>query len=140
MNKEKKPKKLRVLTVDDSQIIADRLRYMLASILGVDLLGNAYNVSAALYLIQQEKPHVIIMDINLSDRSTSSNGMNLLLIVKDKYPEIKVIMLTNRSDTMYRELCLEMGADHFFDKSNDFKNISDIIKQYRNEICLTDVN
>ena len=133
MSQRNKHTALRVITVDDSKIIADRLRSMLLEIKNVELLGNAYNISAATYLIQQEKPHVVILDINFKHNSPGENGVNLLSSIKQKHPEIKVIMLTNLSGLFYQNMCLAIGADLFFDKSHDFDKIPEAIITFRDE-------
>jgi len=133
MKQRNKHTSLRVITVDDSKIIADRLRSILTDIKNVEVLGNAYNISAATYLIQQEKPHVVILDINFKQASLEENGINLLSFIKQKYPEIKVIMLTNLSGLFYQNMCLSIGADLFFDKSHDFEKISEAIISFRDK-------
>jgi DNA-binding NarL/FixJ family response regulator len=135
MNHPIKHTSLRVITVDDSNIIADRLNGILKELKNVQLLGNAYNTSAAAYLIQQEKPHVVILDINFKNSSTAENGINLLSLIKEKHSEIKVIMLTNLAGIFYQNLCRSIGADLFLDKSCDFDKIQNAIVNFRDHHC-----
>jgi DNA-binding NarL/FixJ family response regulator len=111
-----------VFMVDDSPIIVGRVQDLLEEIKGVKFLGNAKSLSAILEVLSVDKPNVMILDINLGN-SFPLNGFQLLAIVKRANPEISIIMLTNHSDAAYRKLCLEAGADYFFDKSNDFDKI-----------------
>jgi DNA-binding NarL/FixJ family response regulator len=126
MTQEISTSTLRIVTVDDSPLIAHRLKLLLGDVAGAELLGNADTIPAALSLIQQKKPHVVILDINLA-RDKPKNGIELLIVLKTIYPVVKVIMLTNLSDDHYRNLCMANGADYFLDKSNDFERIPDTL-------------
>ncbi|QEC65935.1 response regulator transcription factor [Panacibacter ginsenosidivorans] len=112
-----------ILIVDDSYLIIERLTDMLNELEQVDSISHAFTVTAALEILEQTTPDIILLDINLPDTS----GIELLRIVKEKYPSITVAMLTNNANDYYRQLCLKLGADHFVDKSKDFDMIPDII-------------
>jgi DNA-binding NarL/FixJ family response regulator len=124
------PHILKVVTVEDSLIIADRLQSMLREMNNISFLGNARNIATALNLISLQKPHVVILDILLQDDMPNANGLNLLIILKKKYPNLKVIMLTNLSGTQYRNTCVAFGADCFLDKTNEFELIPETLKKF----------
>jgi DNA-binding NarL/FixJ family response regulator len=117
---------LKVITVDDSPVIAKRLQSMLSDIENVSVLGNADTILAALNLIDRETPDVVILDIHLKS-DAPANGIHLLVMLRDKYPQMKIIMLTNMSAPQYKSTCMTIGADYFFDKSNDFDKINDVL-------------
>jgi DNA-binding NarL/FixJ family response regulator len=119
---------LKVITVDDSPVVVERLESMFRDITNVRFSGHARNISSALHLIQKERPQVVILDIHLEVELPDQNGMNLLITLRKQYPEMKIIMLTNLSEPQYRNTCLAFGADYFFDKSMDFDKISEILK------------
>lgn len=124
---------LKIITVDDSRIIAVRLRFILNEIDHIKILGNARSVSTALSLINKEEPNVVILDINLKEDVFEGNGMSLLTILRKKYPEMKIIIFTNLSELHYRITCLANGANYFFDKSNDFTKISAALKKIHSQ-------
>lgn len=121
------PEKLKIVTVDDSPIIADRLQTILAQVEHVAFAGNATNMDTALSLIAQEQPHAVILDINLEADTPELNGINLLIMLRKKYTNMKIIMLTNLTHEQYRNTCLIHGADYFLDKSNEFEKIAEIV-------------
>ena len=116
-------KKLKVLIVDDSNIIVERLSAIIAELVcvGPVLISNTY--SEAVNLINIELPDVILLDIQLPDKS----GIELLSFVKSNHPAIKTIIVTNRASDYYKSLCEEMGSDSFIDKSTEFEKIPEII-------------
>ncbi len=124
---------LKIITVDDSPVIANRLKLLLCDIQEVEWLGNAECIPNALAAIEETRPHVVILDIHLS-HDKPKNGIDLLFQLKKTYPEMKVIMLTNLSDEKYREMCSSYGADYFFDKSNDFDKIPGTLSLIRDGV------
>ena len=128
MADNKSPSTLKIMTVDDSPVIAERLQFMLSEIDSVEFLGNAYNISSALHLIDEQEPNVVILDIHLKADLLVANGVHLLIQLRKKYPEMKIIMLTNLSVPQYRNTCMAFGADYFFDKTIDFEKIPDLLK------------
>lgn len=116
---------LKVLIVDDSEIIGTRVRAMLAEIDGLNIVGQVKEAKNALQNIQQLQPHVVILDISLG----SDNGADLLVNIRKQFPDIMVVMLSNFSYPYYRKLCKDRGADFFFDKTTEFENILGLMKQ-----------
>jgi DNA-binding NarL/FixJ family response regulator len=132
MNKMSSPVPIKVVTVDDSQLIADRLQTLLSELEGIQFMGNARNIASALRLINDQKPNVVMLDIHLEDDVPLGNGMSLIPPLRKTYPNMKIIMLTNLTGDYYRTRCLAMGANYFFDKTNDFNKISDTLKEISN--------
>ena len=121
---------LRVVTVDDSPLIATRIGELLAEIPGIELRGKAGTIAEALSLIETEQPDVVLLDIHLS-YDKPKTGIDLLHIVSRIHPRIKIIMLTNLTDHSYRTMCKSSGAYMFLDKSNDFEKIPQILIEIR---------
>ena len=119
-----KADKLGLVIVEDSDVVIKRLRNIVADIEKVNCLGVASNYEDAVKMITELRPKVVLLDINL----TGKNGIDVLREVKPKFPEMVVIMLTNFSGSYYRETCMQLGADHFLDKSSEFENIAEILK------------
>ncbi|CAN5811608.1 hypothetical protein BH10BAC2_BH10BAC2_19940 [soil metagenome] len=116
-------KKKMVLIIDDSYLIIERLTDMLKELENVGDIMHALSGMDAMEILENRTPDVILLDINLPD----TNGVELLRTVKEKYPRITVIMLTNQANNYYRQLCIKLGADHFADKSEDFDLIPGLI-------------
>jgi len=119
---------VKIVTVDDSSIIAERLAEMLGEIEGIEYRGNATNIAAALDLVRLQRPHVVILDIHLESDMPKANGINLLIMLRRLYSELKIVMLTNLAEDQYRNTCLFLGANHFLDKSCEFDKVQAIMK------------
>jgi DNA-binding NarL/FixJ family response regulator len=119
---------LKLVTVDDSPIVAARVKQILSDLDRVEFLGNAPNINLAKKLIEENVPDVLILDIHLADDAPEASGINLLMDLRDLYPNMVIIMLTNMIEQHYKNICINLGADYFLDKSIDFEKIPDIIQ------------
>ncbi len=120
----------KILIVDDAALVVERLSDMLNEMGCIDFIfkANAYN--AAVDIIKKQEPHFVLLDIQLIGR----NGIELLGFIKQNYPNIVSIMLTNRVSDYYKEMCENMGASFFIDKSSEFEKIPGIIESYITEV------
>ena len=124
------PKILKIVIVDDSLIVTERLKYILNEIDCVEISGNANTISSAKKLTNMVNPDVIILDINLSDDEHGKTGIDLLVDFRQNLPKTKIIIFTNQNELHYRLICLEKGVNYFFDKSKDSHKIYEVIKQW----------
>ena len=115
---------VRVYIVDDSNAIRERLKEMLADIKGVEIIGDSDDPERALFEIGTDRPDAVILDIRLPGIS----GIELLKRMKREHSETRVIILTNYPYPKYRQQCLAIGADFFFQKSTEFDKIPDVLK------------
>jgi len=112
--------KLNVLIVEDSLIVAERIKEMLNELNEVSRIDEAIDSKEAMSMFDVEVPDVVLLDIDLPGKS----GIEILREIKQKYFSTCVIMLTNHTERYIRELCQESGADYFFDKSTEFEKVS----------------
>src|SRR5689334_12669084 len=114
----------KVLLVDDSRIVRERLAALISELPGVVLIGEASNVSEGVKKIRQLRPHIVVLDISMP----GGNGIQVLEAVRKRGRVPHIIMLTNFAHEAYRERCLELGAEYFFDKSAEFEDAVETIK------------
>jgi DNA-binding NarL/FixJ family response regulator len=116
-------KKKTLLIVDDSIMIVARLYELLSDVAAVEDISFTKSFDETVNFLGRRVPDVILLDLNLNGRS----GMDLLHYLKANHYHTKVIVITNEANPHYKETCLNLGADHFIDKSQDFETIPDII-------------
>jgi DNA-binding NarL/FixJ family response regulator len=108
---------LKLLIADDSYPLFERLRLMLNRIAGIEVVGHASSGQQALELVASLAPEVLILDIEMP----GGNGIDVLQQMRAAGNTAIVIVLTNHSSEFYRDRCMSLGADHFFDKTMEFK-------------------
>ena len=118
-------KSMKVFLVDDSIIIRQRLKRLLADMQEITVIGESGNAQEAMDAILLQKPGVVLLDIHLLD---GGSGIDVLQVLKKANPAPAVIMLTNYPYPQYRQKCLEAGADFFFVKSTEFDQVVPAIK------------
>jgi len=100
-------------------MVCRRLASLLAKHAGVTIVHEAHTVPEAISSINQHKPEVIILDIQMP----GGTGMDVLQKAKQILPTCVVIMFTNYNYPQYQKRYLEAGADFFFDKSTDYQKL-----------------
>lgn len=126
------PYALKIATVEDSPIVADRLQQMFSDLNCLDFVGNADCLEDALRLINEQRPAVVILDIHLKANAPHYSGIDLLAGLRTTYPQMVIIMLTNLASTQYRNRCMALGANYFFDKSNEFEKLPETLNMLIN--------
>jgi CheY-like chemotaxis protein len=116
--------RITALIIDDSKIIRDRLEELLFEVNGVSTVIKAASAREGLELAAAGKPLLVVLDIRMPDIC----GIDILEHIKQTSPAPVVAVLTNYPDESYRRRCLELGADYFFDKSSEFFEIRNIMK------------
>ena len=113
-----------VFIVDDSTVVRDRLAQMISSLPGVDLVGQADISFEAIEALRRLRPNCAVLDISMPGGS----GIHVLETIKREQPALSVIMLTNFAQDQYRQKCLALGADYFFDKTTQFEKVLDVLR------------
>lgn len=116
---------MKILVVDDSMEIRDRFFSMLSGHPGIEALFEAENVLGAARAVKQLDPDIVILDIRLPFGS----GMDILRFIRNLKSSCKVIVLTNYPYPQYREKCMALGADYFFEKSTEFEKAFKVVEQ-----------
>jgi DNA-binding NarL/FixJ family response regulator len=116
---------MRVFLVDDALVIRQRLTKMLATLKGVQVIGEAEEADDAIQAIRRLRPDVVILDLQL----LKGTGFDVLKAIKQDNPAPVVILLTNFPYPRFRQKCLEAGANFFFDKSTEFQKIPNVLLQ-----------
>ncbi|MCI9109489.1 MAG: response regulator transcription factor [Lachnospiraceae bacterium] len=99
---------IKVLIADDQELIRDSLRIVLSGNpdFSVNTAANGIEVVRA---VRRDKPDVILMDIRMPEM----DGVQCTQIIKENYPEIKIIILTTFDDDEYIFSALKHGASGY---------------------------
>lgn len=112
---------IKVMVVDDETDVEILFKQQFRKEIKQGLLELCYAFSgdeALMVLRSVEPPDIvcILSDINMPGMT----GLELLKIVKDRYPQIRVSMITAYGDETNLKTALSTGADHYFTKPIDF--------------------
>jgi DNA-binding NarL/FixJ family response regulator len=118
---------LRVLLVEDSKVLTERLTEAIGQISDVELIGTADSEASALAALKREPVDVIILDLHL--KQGTGFGVMRALAAAPRKP--RIIVLTNYDLPEYKNAALALGATHFLDKARDYGRLPEVL----HEIC-----
>jgi|GEM_PF-436679 len=123
---------IRILLVDDHQIMRQGLRSMLESEPGFEIAAEAVDGEMAVELAASVHPDVILMDINMP----KLNGVEATRRIKHRFPDIAVIGLSMHEDPKLEQLMYEAGASVYLSKGTAFNIVCDTIRQVRSRVII----
>ena len=115
--------------VEDSIPVRERLLRTLEGMDGLDIVGTAEDVPAAIAGLTSTPPDALILDLQLP----SGSGLQVLRAVRQMLPHMRVIVMTNFAAEPYRKAAMAAGAEIFLDKSAEFGRVRDILSEWRDE-------
>jgi DNA-binding NarL/FixJ family response regulator len=99
-------KTIRVVIAEDHTLVRAGLRSLLGELSWVNVVGEAADGREALRLVAEHKPHVVLMDITMSDL----NGLEATARLTRQHPATRVIILSMHSNEEYVRRALGVGA------------------------------
>jgi DNA-binding NarL/FixJ family response regulator len=99
-------KTVRVLLVDDHNLVRAGLRALLENISGVEVIAEAGDGANALELVRQDAPDIVLADIEMG----GLNGLDLAGRIRDEFPAVRVAILSMHASEEYVQQALRAGA------------------------------
>jgi len=121
---------LRVLLVEDSSKLQERLRETLDGLPGVELAGTVDTETAAVEAIRHERCDAVILDLHLR-RGTGFGVLRELARHASGAPA--VVVFTNYDLPEYRRMALSLGVRHFLDKAREYERLPGVLEELRDD-------
>ncbi len=118
----------RIMVVDDSRTSRRILKGVLEE-LGCEVCGEAKNGEEAFQMYDECRPDIVTMDITMP----VLNGVEALILLKKKYPDCKVIMISAAGQKHIMLDAVKAGAKEFILKPFDVEAIKKAIDKTLNE-------
>ena len=115
---------MKVLVVDDDALIRDSMKMLLELEHDFQVTGTASNGQEAFIHCQQEQPDIVLMDI----RMPIMDGVLGTRLIKQHFPDIRVVILTTFKDVEYIKEALKNGAEGYILKSQPADSIIESIR------------
>lgn len=125
---------LRVVLVDDHELMRQGLRSILEREKDVEVVGEAASGRAALELARTLAPDVVVMDVGMQEQ----NGIEATRQIRAACPNVKVVALSSHSDPRYVTAMLDAGACGYVLKANaydDLRRALDAARRGRSYLC-----
>ena len=115
----------RILLVDDEPLVRQVLTRILADYTDVEVVGQASSGDEAISSVATLRPHVVIMDI----RMPKVDGITAAREIKNRYPKVEILALTEYGHGYHAEAMLRAGALAVYQKANAFEELYPAIKK-----------
>lgn len=115
----------RILIVDDHPLVRHSLREFIKRESDMEVCGEAEDREEALTAVEATKPHLAIVDLTLKN----SNGMELIKDLRDRYPEVKILVLSMHDEILHAERAVRAGARGYITKQEATTKVMVAIRQ-----------
>lgn len=103
---------IRVLSVDDHEIMRGGIRYLLLAVDDIELIGEAQSGEEAVHLCETLHPDVIMMDM----RMPGMDGIQTTQLIRERYPNIQILALTSFEEEEMVQQVMQAGAIGYLQK------------------------
>jgi len=100
---------IKIFIADDHYMVVEGIRSMLQPVKNIEWMGHAMNAASCMAFLHQQQPEVLLLDINLPDKS----GIDLCKEIKEKYPAIYIVGLSSFNQQSYIQKMMDNGASGY---------------------------
>lgn len=115
---------IRVITVDDHEIMRNGIAFSLQAFKDLELVGEAPNGKKALQLCGELEPDVVLMDMQMA----GMDGVQTTQAIREKYPEVQVLALTSFYDRGLVQRAIQAGASGYLVKGVSAQELAKVIR------------
>lgn len=119
---------MKILLVEDHKMLADSLKDILERTKGIDVVVLK-NISELDFIIKTENFDLILMDINLKGLTKEEQGLEISERLIQKYPKIRIVILTGYNLKYYQDLAKNIGCYGFISKEIDTTTLIKTLEQ-----------
>jgi len=106
---------IKVILCDDHAVVRRGVRDTLMEATDIKVIGEADGYASLRALIRQQRPDVLLLDVDLPGRS----GLEILVSLQDDSPPIGTVMVSMYPEDQYALRCLKAGAMGYLNKGGD---------------------
>ena len=118
---------IRVMTVDDHEILRGGIRFLLLAFDDIELIGEAHSGEEALSLCGQVQPDVVLMDMMMP----GMDGVETTKALREQYPHVQVLALTSFQNGDLVQGVMQAGAVGYLLKGVSMDELAEAIRAAR---------
>jgi DNA-binding NarL/FixJ family response regulator len=118
------PSDIRVVVVDDHQIVREGLASLLGALDGIEVVGTAADGRDAIHVVAETGPDVVVMDIQMPQL----DGIEATRMITGRQPGVRVVMLTMNEDDETVLSAMRAGASGYLLKGSGADEVQNAIR------------
>ncbi len=118
------PESVRVVLVDDHDLLRRGIRTMLESETNIEVVGEASDGDRALALVEETVPDVAVIDVIMPNK----DGIEATRVIKDAFPHVAVVVLTGHDEQRFVFDALKAGASGYVLKTAELEEVVDTVR------------
>lgn len=116
----------RVMIIDDEKALRGLLKRIIPwKELNLQVVGEAGSGVEAINIIDELRPHIVLVDIQMP----FMNGLEFASIAKERYPDLKIIILTAYEEFEYAKKCIAIGVVDYLLKPIDRNQVTETLRK-----------
>lgn len=127
-------KKIRVVLAEDQAMVRGALAALLEIEPDISVCASAANGREALTAIAQQKPEVLVTDIEMPEMT----GLTLAAEVRSRFPQTRVVILTTFARAGYLRRALDAGAKGYLLKDRPSAELAEAVRRVHNGLRVID--
>ncbi len=116
---------VRICIADEHLLILSGIRSALADADGIEVVGVTHRGDQLLELVDQQRPDLVLLDYRLS----GMDGITCVKVIKERHPQIKVVMLSASEDGVQIAEALQAGASAYIGKRINPDDLASALQQ-----------
>jgi NarL family two-component system response regulator LiaR len=116
---------IRVLSVDDHELLRRGIRFSLLSFDDIELVGDAANGEEALLICEETSPNVVLMDMYLTGEL---DGIAAIRGIRERFPQVHVVALSSFFDHNLVQNAMQAGAIGYLVKGVSGEELAEAIR------------
>ena len=116
---------IRVVIADDHRLMLEAIKTALEPADDIEIVGEAMSGSQVLPLIAKTDPDLVVLDVRMPEM----DGLACLDRIRQRYPRVRVVMLSAADDRQLIEAALNRGASAFVLKHIDPRDLASALRQ-----------
>lgn len=129
---------IKIALIDDEQLILEGVKMLLSNEKNISVCLTSNNgpdfIEKLGSLSEDDFPHIALVDVQMQPM----NGFELVEILKERYPDLRIIILSSHYKTSILGYMVKLGVSAFLPKNSDRKTFIDAITMvYKNGVFFT---
>lgn len=116
---------IKVLLVDDHDLVRMGMKRMLADVADIEVVGDACNGEDAIRLVKSLKPHVVLMDVQMP----GIGGIEATRKLSHLFPRLGILVVTVCEEEPFPSRILKAGATGYITKGTGLEEMLDAIRK-----------